>query len=265
VTFLAPAPDAPGLDPWDRAAVRDGDLPALDAAPAAGVTFAGLPATSAQAKSWETWARALKAHVLQTRALRAWWSQALRAASRPGESEGDFRARLALSARERRDAEIERIRRLNAPKVATLQDRIRAAEARVGREEAQVSQARWQAASSFGSAVLGVLFGRKLTGGSTSAKASRAARGIGRVSRNKDDLARAEADVAAAKRRLADLTAAIEADVAAVRDGADPARLLLEELIVPPRRADVAIRATWLVWAPWCVFDDGRAEAAFEF
>ncbi len=51
--------------------------------------------------------------------------------SAPGESDGDFRARLALLARERRDAAVEALRRKYAPKLQTLDDRERRAAERV--------------------------------------------------------------------------------------------------------------------------------------
>ena len=48
----------------------------------------------------------------------------LKLVSRPGESEGDFRARLSLALREQRDAAMKALQQRYAPKVAQLRDRL---------------------------------------------------------------------------------------------------------------------------------------------
>ena len=66
----------------------------------------------------------------------------LKSWSQPGESEGDFRARLAHQAREGRDAEIDKLRATAAKKVATLEARLRTAEGQLAREKAEANAAK---------------------------------------------------------------------------------------------------------------------------
>ena len=67
----------------------------------------------------------------ETARARLFVCDALKAASKPGESEGDFRARLALAARERRDAAVADLRKQVADQAAAAR-RTRFAAPRIG-------------------------------------------------------------------------------------------------------------------------------------
>jgi hypothetical protein len=259
VAVLSPVPEDLALEPW-AASTTVNRVPDTTKQPAGDSTFAQLPAAAARPKSYEKWAQSLKEHLLRTRTISTWTSDALKEVSKPGESDRDFRSRISQVSRERRDAEIEEIRRKYAARLATLEDRIRTAEGRVEREQGQVSASRWQTATSFGSAVLGVLFGRK---GSGIARASSAMRGFGRTSREKDDVERAEEGVAALRQRYGELTNEIEREIARVRDEADPARVEVQETRIAPKKTDITVAGVVLAWAPWRVSQDGRAEPAY--
>jgi Helicase HerA, central domain len=262
-SFLAPPPDDLSLEPWSASTAIVGKAVETAAAPESPAGFAALSGAIGRAKSYEKWSKALKDHVLQTRSTSIWSCPDLKAISAPGETEGAFRARASLAARERRDARIEAARDEYAGKLQTLEDRIRTAEGRVGREQEQVSQSRWQTASSFGSAVLGALFGRRVVGGSSLDKASRGMRGLGRTSRQKEDVARAEEGLSVLRQRRSDLLAKIESEVALIRDEADPAKLACTEVKIAPKRTGVTVGSVVLAWAPWRVLPDGSAEAAY--
>jgi hypothetical protein len=263
--FLGAIPGDLALEPWSDAVAAVGRVPDTAEDAALPGAFADLPAIAARPKSYDKWATALKAHVYRHRTVSAWSCPDLGLSSRPGETEGEFRARAAHLARESRDQDVEAIRRKYASKLATLDDRIRAARAKVEREAGQVSESRWSTAASMGSAVLGILFGRKIMGGSTSAKASKAMTGLGRTSREKADVARAEETVDALEQRRADLVAEIEGETRKVRDAADPARLGLAEVKIAPKKSEITVGSVVLAWTPWRVTKDGRAERAYSF
>ena len=261
--FLTTPPDETALEPWSGAEAIVGQVPETAKEPDVPGDFAPLSGAAARPKSYEKWLKALKDHVFQTRSVSVWSCSDLKATSTPGETEGAFRARASLSARELRDAEVEAIRNKYASKLNTLDDRIRTAAGRVDREQAQVSQSRWQTATSFGSAILGALFGRRIVSGSSVSKASSAMRGFNRTSKEKDDVARAEESVTVLQQRRADLVADIEAEVARVREGADPAKLAVTEVKIAPRKTDITVGAVILVWTPWRVTADGKSEPAW--
>ena len=70
--------------------------------------------------------------------------------SKPGESEAEFRGSLRHVLREQRDLQVEKLRKRYAPKLARLEERIRTAEARVGKEQEQVKQQKLQTMVSMG-------------------------------------------------------------------------------------------------------------------
>ena len=88
-----------------------------------------LPAEAGKSKSYTAWRRSLEESLYRSRSLELFKSPTFKIQSAPGESERDFRIRLADLGRERRDLEIEKLRERYAKKAATLEERIRRARA----------------------------------------------------------------------------------------------------------------------------------------
>jgi hypothetical protein len=266
VHLLAPLAETPAPEPWEDASAlaAAGAGPDLDAEPAAGAGFAPLSSGAAQVRSYAAWAKALGDSLYRTRALELFACAALKAVSRPGEPEGDFRARLALAARESRDQQVEKLRVRYAPKLTALQERLRQAEARVGREQSQLGQQTLQTAISVGATVLGAFLGRKTVSASTLGRATTAARGVGRAGREVQDIAQAKESVESVRQQLAALENEFQQETASLQAAANPAALVIEKAPVKPKKADITVSRVALAWAPWKVGVDGAAAAAFD-
>ena len=170
--------------------------------------------------------------------------------SNAGESEGDFRVRLQQAARERRDAEVTRLRQKYAPKVAQLQERLRRAQQSVEKEQQQSSEQKTQAAISIGASVLGALFGRKTLSASNVGRATTAARGMGRIARESQDIARAQQNVTAIQEQLSELEASVQAEIAGLDATYHPQTEPLDTVSLKPKRAGIQIKLVALVWVP---------------
>ena len=260
ISLLVGLDDRTDDEPWADADRLQDDALRLDDAPAAHASFADPPGAATQPRRFTGWGRTLKQYAYRELGIDLWQCPALKAASRPGESEGDFRARLGALARERRDLALERLRKRYAPKLARLKKRIRTAEQRVQRERAQYKGRKVQAAISIGTTLLGALFGRKMGSVGNVGRAATAARGIGKASSEKQDIARAEADVEALRGELADLEAAFERELDEARDDLDPTGLELAVVTIRPRKSDIATPPVALAWTPWQVSPEGIAE-----
>ena len=59
-----------------------------------------VPPAAMQPKSYETWAKQLAAHLYRTEPMQLWRCKKPKLLGESGESEGDFRARLAMLLRE---------------------------------------------------------------------------------------------------------------------------------------------------------------------
>jgi Skp family chaperone for outer membrane proteins len=177
-------------------------------------------------------------------------SAALDEVSRPGESAGDFRVRLAQKGRERRDAEVAKLREKYGAKAARLQDRIRRAEQAKERQEEQARSQKWQTGLSFGATVLGALFGRKTLSKTNLSKVGSAVRGVGRSLQESKDVEHAEENLEALRAEEKELNAALEAEVAALEARFDPAAETLETVALKTKKSDVEVRTVLLAWAP---------------
>ena len=152
---------------------------------------------------------------------------------------------MQLAAREDRDAGVEKLRARFAKKIERMQERARRAEARVEREQSQYDQQKLQTGISMGASVLGAIFGRGGIG-----RATTAARGAGRVAREREDVQRAEEEL----RDLQDAIRALEIEVeeearAYLADREDDVAQL-EEVVVRPRKADIDVTGLKLGWKP---------------
>jgi hypothetical protein len=242
---------------WDEATEIADLKPHSRGAPVAGAGFVEPPAAALRAASYVAYGKALAAHVYEHGDVEVLACDALKLYSHPGETEGDFRARLALAVRERRDVAVQALRTKYAPKLQTIGDQVRRATERVERERSQRDQSRLDAAVSVGASVLGALFGGRR---GTLGKIGTAARSAGRASREAGDVGRAEDNLEVLERRLAELNATVEAEVAALAQSLEPERLALRRLSVAPRKADIAVGTVALTWVPWRTNGDGLPE-----
>ena len=207
----------------------------------------------------------LSSHLYRSRPLRLWRCRKPALVSQPGETEGDFKARLRDAVREARDLAIEKLRGRYAPKLARLQDRIRSAERRVEVEQEQYSQKKTQTAISIGATVVGALFGRKLGSIGNLGRATTAMRGAGRAARERGDITRAKEKAALQRRQLTDLEQQFEDDIGTLQASVDVEALEVKELKVACRKTDLEIQPLTLVWAPFRVDASGIAESAYDY
>jgi hypothetical protein len=227
------------------------------AQPAAGAAFATLPAAAGRADSYASWNKALAAHLYQTARAELKWCAALKIASSPGESDGDFRARLATLLREQRDTKVEQLRASYAPKLATLQERLQRAEARAVQQRSQLTSQKLQTAVSIGATILGAFLGRRAVSSSGLGRAASAVRSATRIGQESQDVAQADESTASVAQRLTELKAQCDAEAQAIGSALDPAGVVLSEVQVSPRKADIAVGETALAWLAWRTGSDG--------
>jgi hypothetical protein len=260
--FLMAAPPASDSAPeWKETAASTA---LLESAAREGASFEAAPAPALRAKSWASWRKQLEAALYRDQRLVLWKSATLEAQSFPGESEGDFRARVAHLARERRDRAVEELRRRYAPKIAALEEKLRRGHERVGREQSQLGRERIDTMASIGATIVGALFGRKLASVTNVTRARSTMRSVGRASQEKEDVARAERGVEAARDDLTQLESDLARDVAALERTLDPTALPLEKVELAPRKTDIEIADLILLWTPWRVGETGITEPLYD-
>jgi hypothetical protein len=252
--WLAPIADGSGAPDWAGAAT----LPSLDSvtaqAPLDGANYAEIPASALAARSYADWSRALAAHLYQNGAAELFAARALKLTSNPGESEGDFRARLAQGLREHRDREVAKLREKHAAKLKSIEDRLQRATDRVEREKSEYSQRKLDTAISIGTSVLGAIFGGR---SAATTRAGSAARSAGRVFSERGDVARAGESLQSLTAERDELLKRIEQEAGALTASLDPASIALERIRLAPRKSDIAVGRIVLAWEPWRAGPDG--------
>ncbi len=246
----------------DWAAVRPFEEDALDllTEPLTPGDYDELPAIATNARSYGGWNKELASYVFRERPLRIYHSPSLKAWSLPEEREGEFRGRLVHQARERRDAEVEKLKSTYDRRFQTMQDRIRRAEDRRDRNTAQYSQQKMQTVMTVGQTLLGAMLGRKAASAANIGRAATAANRAQRTAGRREEIARAEQELEVQQQRLAELENDFQEAVDRLEQKFHAEELEIESFDVAPRRSDISVRDFGLLWRPFRVTASGIAE-----
>jgi phage host-nuclease inhibitor protein Gam len=245
--YLTPVHDDAIPVEWTECFQAEIDPNDLEREPAGGETFGTLPAPASKARSYAGWSKDLVNWMVANEKLEIYSSASLKLFSQPGEDEAAFRIRMQQSVREERDQLVAKLRQKYAPKIATLEDRLRRAVQAVQREREQSRSQQMDALASIGTGVLGALFGRR----KMTTAAGSVLRGATRATRNAGDVGRAEETVQALEAQLQDLETQLNDEIAAVQQRLDGSSEPLEVLALKPKKANVQVRLLTLAWAPY--------------
>ncbi len=261
-SHLAPMSDDGREALWEESR-QMGDLKnSLDRQAISGAKFASLPAGATSAKSYAAWKGALEDYIYQNVALELLSCPELKLASKAGESEGDFRARIAQVMREKRDLEVAKLKAKYAPKLQTLTDQLRRAQERVEREKAQASQQKLSTVLSVGATLLGAFLGRGIATAGTVGRASSAMKNASKIGKEAADVNRANESAEVIQQRLNDLQAQFEQECGNLQAEVDPSLVIVEKTSVHPRKSDISVGNVGLCWVPWRASADGTLEEA---
>ena len=255
--FLELGGDVLGLL-WDKARPIRVKLDGLSREAPAGASF--LPVPGRTASLFKSAGDDYADFLTRSHQLNLWKSPTFQAVSQPGEPERDFRIRLGQQAREKRDAELAKLRQKFAAKINTLQNQLLLAQQRLQREQEQYREQMTQTTISMGATILGAILGRKA---SQIGRATTSARGASRAYYEKMDIQRAQQQVDQATSRLADLERQLEGEADRIGVAFDPAAETLQAVILRPKKKDIAIQWSGLLWLPFWHLDSGGAEPGF--
>jgi hypothetical protein len=248
---------------WEGATEVKVSVDDLEKSPQEPARYAELPAIAGKVKSYDGWSRDFANWLYGNQKLELFLRPGSKECSKPGETERDFRIRLQQTARQERDQWADQLRKKYAPKTAALQERLRRAQQAVEREQEQVKQQGLQAAVSLGATLLTAFLGRTAVSTSTLGRATTAARGAGRILKERQDVGRAEETVEALQKQLADLEAEFNSEMAAFEAKAEPLTERLETLALRPKKTNVAVRLVALVWVPGWQDAQGKVTPAW--
>ncbi|RPI22895.1 MAG: hypothetical protein EHM61_21095 [Acidobacteria bacterium] len=211
-----------------------------------GASFAPLPPGVSHALKPANLERTYRDFLARVYTVQLWRSQIFKVVSQPGESDRDFRIRLAQMSRERRDFELDKLRQRYASKFDTLNRQEASARMEVDRQQQQLGEQKMHTAISVGAGLLGALLGGSRIG--TIGRATTVARGATRVSREKQDIDRANVKLQEVQQRKALLEEQVRQEADRLVAGLDPQLEMLQEIQIRPKKTDILIRGAGLLW-----------------
>jgi hypothetical protein len=249
LAFLSELEDAPVALDWDNAVKFDPHT--IDTSPLPGATYAALPAAAKKVAAYRKWHQDLLRWVRQNRPLVLFRSKRFNLTSQLGESEGEFRGRLGQTAREKRDLEVEKLRRKYSARFTSLKDRLMRSQQAIDREAEQAKYGKIQTAVSFGTAILGAFLGRKAVSVGSASRVGSAMRSASRMQKEKMDVTRAQERSAAIEAQLSELEVRMQEDIEKIEFSFDPEFEELEEIRVKPESRDITLEVFGLAWVPY--------------
>ena len=243
---------------WDKSLPLPYKVEALKREPESGASFVSLPSRSLSL---------LKSagddyldYLTRSYQLRLWKSNLFKAMSKPGESEADFRVRLSQLAREKRDEALQKLRQKYASKISALEKQYLTAQQRLQREQEQYKEKVTQSAISAGATVFGAILGRKSY---PVGRATTTARSASRAYYEKMDIKRAQEQVELTRTRLEEMEKELEREANQIAGLYDPAGEQLETVALRPKKKDIAIIWSGLLWLPVWHLASGNLEPGF--
>lgn len=249
---------------WDKATPLAGDPEDWESTPFDDdAAYGSVPRGVADARTFSAGAGQFADWLYRNRTLELIKHSGLKLVSNPGETETEFLIRVRQQSYERRDQMLEKVRDQYASKIATLEERLRRAEAAVEREKEQARSSKVDAAVSLGTTILSALMGRKTLSSGTLGRASTTARRTGRILKESKDIGRAEETVEALQQRLQQVQDNLAADLERVRTTIEGEQASLERLQIRPKKKDIAVTTYALAWAPHWRRADGTTVPCF--
>ena len=257
--LLAPTPQGLTDVDWEEAQPLALDLRDLERRPAKvppeeGPFFAPVPEQANTERELKGLARDFADWLYYNSRLTIQAHPELGIFQKPGESERAFRIRLQDAARQRRDAEVDKLREKYRKRLERLKDRLRRYERELAEDEAEYEARKQQEVISLGETVLNLFLGRR-----SSRVLSTAASKRRMSSKAKLEIQQTKQEIEELKEEMAELQEELEEAAQEItRKWAD---LLdeIQEVEIKPRRADVDVELAALAWMPsWLVtYDDG--------
>lgn len=230
---------------WDEAAATDLDRRDLLKQPEGQAFFAPVPESLNTAVKLKRLERDFLDHLYREQTLELFFSPVLKLYSRPDESERDFKIRLGQAARERRDAEVETLRKRFQPRFDRLQTQL-VREQRELEEDKQELAARgreeWLAGAETLAGMLGFGRRRALSSAATRRRLTAAA---------KAEVAESEAEIARLQKEMAELQSDLETEIAAIARRWDEALETVTTSVVRPKKTDCTVELVALAWLPF--------------
>ena len=232
--------------PWDGVQISGGSGPQPQSEPAAGVGFASLPGDMSRAKSYSAWSKDLAGHLYREHVLNLWAAPALKQVSRPGESEAEFKLRLATTQLEAKNQEIAEIKEKHQKAIDKIDRDINKKQGSISRQKSRFWSRIFETILAAANMVTQFLGSRKLTSSRNVSTAKTAARSAGRIANDRESMSQTQQEAEVLREQKAQQEVALAEQLAAIE--AKYAQPTIEKYPIPPRKSDISVSSVKLAW-----------------
>ncbi|WP_437187476.1 ATP-binding protein [Planctomicrobium sp. SH668] len=254
--------DEVSKDPWDESESLAKVNTETSGASAA--EYIHPPAECLRASTYKSWTASFKNYLYRSQVLTLSFSPDLKLYSSPQDAQGAFSARLTQQAREARDLQKEKLQQKYASSIGKVDERIRKAGQRVEVEKQQASSSTMSAAMTFGTSVLGVLFGRKTLSATNATKAATSMRAASRAMEQRGDVKRAVETMEQLQSEKAELIKSLESELNKITETFSDAQIRVEDYPINPRKSDLSVDELGIIWIPYLRSASGRLDPAYD-
>lgn len=211
--------------------------------------FEELPAGFMQAQNYSAFKKSFMNYIYQNQTLDLFKSADLKMTSKLGETEGDFRARLAVTLREKRDEDLDKIRKKYADKIQALEERVRKAQEKLSKQQQQAGQQKFDTAISIGRTILGAILGKKVLSSTRISEASSSIKKATKIGKESQEVASAEEDLKTSQEQLTTLKDALQKEITLIQTQTLD-QIPLEKVSIRPRKTDIVVETVGVIWWP---------------
>jgi hypothetical protein len=257
VSLLMEPREVSAIVRWQDAHPTSVGIEGVEQQPEADALFALVPEELNSASKLKSLAKDFSDFLYRGQTFDLSYNPELKLYSKPSESERDFAIRAQQVAREKRDAEVGKLRKKYERQLDRLEDRLAREERELDEDQAKYQARRQEELISAGETIvgfLGILGSRRRTGLSRTATKRRL------TSQAKADIEESEAEIARLKEETEELQQAFEEEATAIGDKWSATLDEIEVFAVRPRRKDVDVQIVALAWAPY--WEIGHATAS---
>ena len=233
---------------WEGSVQAEYLLEDCSSNPPDGSSYYPLPPGFTDMKDLKKLSKSFSDYLYQNKKLELFRVVSLGLESEPDESLGDFKVRLSDHLREKKEEAVDKLEAKYRTKQERLEQKLVRAMAKVDKEQQDVQSKTTDSIISFGAAIVGAFFGRKKLSATNIGKAATGMRNVGRVSKEKSDVKRAEQAVLDVQASIEELAIEIEDKVLDLGDNYEVDNFEIETFAIKPRRSDIFDVRLVLVW-----------------
>ncbi len=258
--FITPFSEGAIAVDWRHAsepfAQRPEQLALIDDQGLEGAHFIAPLSAATQKKYYKDWQKALTLWVRQNCPLEVLTEARLKLYSRVGESESQFRQRIAVAVHEARDHEMDKLRQQMHKKLTSLENKLQRAENKVDKEQAQASNKTMEAMISAGTALFSAFLGRKVVSATNARRLGSSLNKARGAMNERNDIAIAEQQMKQIQEAIDELSQQFETEQAKLISQYDIQGITLDSVAIYPKASGIEVTAFGLGWQP-CVMVDG--------